>query len=315
MLRLPHGWNVVYIVGDMHPDIDQTSLVALRALLETESVTEAARLVGSTQSNMSRTLARLRALFDDPLLVPVGRRLEKTVRARELQPRVDRALDGVRQLFSPAPAQPDDQPRLVRIAASDYGALVTLHPWMARLRDQAPGVTVDVAAIGAATIDQLVRGEIDLGIAPRLPIIGMEQFVFKKLLEDRYVCVLRRGHPLARKKLTLAQYLSLAHVMVSNLLPPVSNVQQALHRLKKTRTVAARVPGFLSALELVAVSELAVVAPERLVRAVGVDVWSCPLPFSLEPIVLNLMWHPRRTTDPQHRWMREGILAAQGYKS
>ena len=290
-------------------DIDQPLLVALKELLETESVTEAARRLGSTQPNLSRTRARLRALFGDPLLVTVGRRMEKTERGKELLPRVERALEGLRQLVAPAAARPADEPRLVRIAASDYAAAVVLHPFIARLRSQAPGVTVDISAIGPATIDQLARGELDLAIAPRLPIVGMEQFVFKKVLEDRFVCALRRGHPRARRRLSLSGYLSLGHVMVSNPLPPVSSVQLALHRLKKSRTVAARVGSFVSALMLVAASDLAAAVPEKLARPGGVE--CCNLPFRVEPIVLNLMWHPRRTTDAQHRWMRDGILAAQ----
>jgi DNA-binding transcriptional LysR family regulator len=294
--------------------IDAPLLGALQALLETESVTEAARRLGSTQPRMSRTLARLRTAFGDPLLVPVGRRLERTARARELQSRIGRVLDEMRRLLAPAPpARPEEERRVVRIAASDYATAVVLQPWIRRLRREAPGIAVDIAPIGAATIDPLARGELDLAFAPRLPIPGMEQFVYRKILDDRMVCVVRKGHPRApRGRLTLAAYLALEHVMVNNALPPISTVQAGLHRVRKSRTVAVRVPTFLSALRLVAASDLAAAVPERLVPLAGGDVVAYALPFSVEPIALQLLWHPRHTTEPFHRWVRDGILEAAG---
>jgi DNA-binding transcriptional LysR family regulator len=293
--------------------VDLPLLVALKELLDTESVTVAARRLGSTQPNMSRTLARLRVLFDDPLLVPVGRGLQRTARATQVQPRLERALDGMRALLSPpAPLVPSEERRLVRIAASDVATAVVLHPWIARLRREAPGITVQVEPIGAWTIDPLARGELDMAIAPRIPVIGLDQFVFRKVLEDRLVCALRRGHPKARGKLTMRRYLALEHVMVGALLPPVSTVQAALHRLGKVRNVVARVPTFLSALELVSDTDLAAAIPERLIRAkdARADVVAFPLPFDVEPISLSLVWHPRYTTDSHHRWLRDGILAS-----
>jgi DNA-binding transcriptional LysR family regulator len=292
--------------------VDLPLLAALKELLDTESVTVAARRLGSTQPSMSRTLARLRVVFRDPLLVPVGRGLQRTARARELLPRLERALDGMRALLAPhAPHIPHAERRVVRVAASDYATAVVLHPWIERLRKTAPGVIVHVEPIGAWTIDALAYGDLDLAIAPRLSVIGLEQFVFRKVLDDRLVCALRAGHPKAHKKLTLRGYLALEHVMVSALLPPVSTVQAALHRLGKVRSVVVRVQTLLSALRMVAATDLAAAIPERLVPASGVSVVARPLPFAVEPVALNLMWHPRRTTDPQHRWLREGIVAAQ----
>ncbi|MFT3924579.1 MAG: LysR family transcriptional regulator [Myxococcales bacterium] len=290
--------------------VELSLLLALREMLATQSVTVAARRLDTTQPNLSRLLARARVLFADPLLVPVGRRMERTPRARELQPRLEQALDSMRRLLSPAPL-PGDEPRVVHVAASDYALKVVLEPWLQRLRREAPGVVVRVQPVGADSIDPLARGEIDLAIAPRLPLEGIEQFVLRKVLDDRLVCVVRRKHPRVRGELTLSGYLDLAHVMVSSGRPTPSNVQVALHRLGKTRQVALTVPSFLAALALVQASDLAAALPERLVRAMGAPVTCYPLPFRIDPISLHLAWHPRRSTDPSHRWLRDGILAAQ----
>lgn len=292
--------------------VDLSLLTTLKELLDTESVTAAARRLGSSQPNTSRSLAKLRRLFGDPLLVPAGRGMQRTALARDLLPRVEHALESVRRLLSPpGPLVPGEERRLVRIAASDYATAVVLHPWIAKLRRQAPGIAIQIDSIGSASIDALAYGELDLAIAGRFPVLGLDQFVMKKLFDDRLVCVVRKHHPTAKKRLTTTAYLALEHVMVGNPLPAVSSVQVALHRIGKARNVVVRVPTFLSALLLVRDSDLAAAVPERFVRASGVDVVGRPLPFRVDPIDLRLMWAPRSTTDPFHRWLREGILAAR----
>src|SRR5688572_20997591 len=119
---------------DPFQELDIPLLSALSSLLESASVTGAARALGRTQSSMSRTLARLRDLFQDPLLVPVGRTMRLTPRAQELRAPVARALDGVRQLLVPRPADPRAERRTVRIAAADYTSIVLLNGWLAALR-------------------------------------------------------------------------------------------------------------------------------------------------------------------------------------
>jgi DNA-binding transcriptional LysR family regulator len=291
--------------------VDLPLLTALKELLDSESVSVAARRIGSTQPNMSRTLARLRVLFEDPLLVQVGRGLQRTTRANELLPRVERALDSMRELLSPrAPFAPHEEKRVVRIAASDYTTAVVLDPWLARLRRDAPGVIVEVEPIGVWTIDPLARGELDLAIAPRLPVVGLDQFVFREVLVDRFVCALRAGHPELRAKLTMRAYLALDHVVVGALAPAVSAVHAAIHRLGKVRRVVARVPTFMSALRLASTSDLAATVPARLVRDADHDIVTRSLPFVVEKVSENLVWHPRRTMEPFHRWLRDGIMRA-----
>lgn len=302
----------MYTKLDMHDPrltaLDGSLLLSLKELLESESVTVAARRLGTTQPSMSRTLGRLRELFGDPLLEPLGRGLARTSRAESLLPRVEAALGALRSLTSAESANaPAEEKRLVRIAGSDYASVVVLAPWLARLRREAKGIVVHVESVGASTIEPLAYGELDLALAPRIPVAGLDQFVFRHIVEDRLVCAVRRGHPSAAKRLTLERYLALEHVMVGISVPAVSAVQVALHRIGRTRNVVAKVPSFSTALDIVAASDLAVAVPERMLAACGRALVSRPLPFAVEPITLSLVWHPRRTSDPFHRWIREGI--------
>ena len=77
--------SIYVIFGIIYMDLKQSEiglLIALDALLETEGVTPAAQRLGISQPAMSAQLARLRKLFNDPLLTASGRRLVPTTRAR-----------------------------------------------------------------------------------------------------------------------------------------------------------------------------------------------------------------------------------------
>ena len=291
-------------------ELDYPLLVTLSSLLETGSVTASARALARSQSSVSRTLARLRLLFDDPLLVPVGRGLRLSHRASELRPAVTRALEDLRRLFEPQrPLDLRSSRRALRIAASDYASVAILNGWMADLRCIAPGIVVQVSPVDASSVEPLARGDLDLAVAPFLAGVGLEQFVARSLLRDRHVCVLRAGHPAADKPLGLHEYLALEHIRVASVLPAVSSVDEALHKLRATRRVAARVPSVLSALSLAAISDLASTTLTRAVSCFGDRLVARPLPFEVPHVELCLLWHPRDSTDPLHRWLREDLLA------
>ncbi len=290
--------------------IDLPLLLALQSLLATNSVTASARALGRSQPSMSRTLGRLRTILGDPLFVAVGRTLRPTPRALALRPVVADLLDAMRRLTAPTPAfVPQAERRTVRIAAADYATVVLLDGWIAALRQEAPGIVVDVTPVDASSIDPLARGELDLAIAPRLAAVGLDQFVARELFSDRAVCVMRRGHPWARRPLRLADYLALEHVMIGSVLPPVSSVDEALHRLRRTRTIVARMPSVVSALMLVAASDVVATSWARIVPYLGPQLVARPLPFAVAPLELHVMWHPRETASAFHRWLRESLIA------
>jgi DNA-binding transcriptional LysR family regulator len=291
--------------------IELNLLVALDHLLETESVTSAARRAGTSQPSMSRTLSRLRAIFGDPLLVASGRGMLATERGRELAPRVRAALAAVRQVLAPREAFDPGRDRFVcRIAASDLATATVVGPALDTLRREAPGMTLRIEPATPSTIDALVRGDVDLAIAPRRALEGIEQLVFRPLMVDPYVCAVRSGHAASKRRLTLARYLALDHLVVSRGTPGVSPVQATLQRLGKTRRVAVSVPSFHEAACVVATSDLAAVLPERFIQSSALPLCARPLPFQVEPFELFLAFHPRSANDRRQRWVRAAIAAS-----
>jgi DNA-binding transcriptional LysR family regulator len=114
---------------------------------------------------------------------------------------------------------------------------------------------------------------------------------------------------MARKKLGLREYLALEHVVVGSVLPVVSDVDEALHRLRVTRVIAARMPSIVSALMLVAESDFAATSYARVLPPFAGRLVAKPLPFKAPALELHLIWHPRLAADPFHRWLRESLFA------
>ena len=284
--------------------IDLNLLVQLDALLGEAHVTRAASRAGVTQSAMSRALARLRELLGDPILVRTGRGMILTARARALGDLQAVVLQ--RPSFDAASSQ-----RTFTIATSDFAEAMLLPPLLARLSREAPGVDVAAAAVNAGRdTDRALEDEaIDLSVNPRRGP-SPPAIVWRSLMREDFVCVLRHGHPALRKRgpLTLARFLELPQVLVAPGGRPGSLLDDALAKLGKRRRVALRVPSFLVATLVVAGSDLLVTLPARLARRMAES-----LPLSLRPppaelalpgFELHLAWHERFRHDAGHAWFR-----------
>jgi DNA-binding transcriptional LysR family regulator len=291
--------------------VDLNLLVTLEALLAERSVTRAARRLGLSQPATSHALQRLRDLFGDPLLVRVPGGLQATDRALALAGPLAQALEAVRRtLDGPAAFDPGSARRTFAVATADHGSFVLLPELWATLNAEAPGVDVTVRV---DSIDQgrreLADGELDLLIGPyHRESAG---FYRQRLLHERFVCVLRRGHPAARGGMGLDEWLALPHLLVSPQGRPGSVVDTALAAMGRARRVGLMVPQFLVAPHVVAASDLVWTAPERMARAYTalLPLTVLPVPIPLEGFTVWQSWHERRHRDPGHAWLRSRVRA------
>ena len=86
--------------------LDLNLLVALEALLEERNVSQAAERLFITQSAMSKTLGRLRDLFDDPLFIRKASGMVPTPRAEQLAQHLPQVLQAVQRMVQPLEFDP-----------------------------------------------------------------------------------------------------------------------------------------------------------------------------------------------------------------
>jgi DNA-binding transcriptional LysR family regulator len=276
------------------------------------NVTRAGVRIGRTQPAMSAALSRLRLLLKDELFVRSAAGLQPTPRALELAAPLGKALASIqRTLDFTQDFDPARSTVRFTLGLSEHPAFVLLPQLLKRLSRQAPGVTLKVRTFTARedAVSLLDAGEADAaigvpgGVTPRIPTTP--------LFEERFVCVARKSHPIAKKKLTLERFLSCQHLLVSPEGDGVGLVDTKLAQLGHKREIAVALPQMYAALGIIVHSDLLATMMERAVRASGMrgSLAVLPLPpeIDLAPVSFVLHWHRRNDGQPTQRWLREQI--------
>jgi DNA-binding transcriptional LysR family regulator len=298
---------------------DLTLLIALDALLAEGSVAKASRRLGLSDSAMSRTLARLRAVTNDPLLVRAGRGMVLTPYAEALRGRTRDIVHEALAMLRPAVSESEvtSLHRTFTIRANDgfveaFGAVL-----IAEAAREAPRVSLRFAPKAEKTSTYLREGLADLEIGV-VADMGPEVRV-QALFRDRFVGVVRRGHPLAAKKsVTPQHYVAFGHVVASRTGRTAGPVDDALAALDMKRHIAAVVPSFPAVLAVVRTSDLVGLVPASFVDAISRledhagprAIHAFGLPVETPGITVSQMWHPRLDGDAAHRWLRKLVLGA-----
>ena len=290
--------------------LDLNLLVTLEALLVEQNVTKAAARLHLSQPAVSAQLSRLRIEFDDPLLIPAQRGMTPTAKAMELLEPLRQAMDQVRATvashrnFDPAKAE-----LTITIACTDYLQAAVVKPLVVELRSQAPGVRVALRNLDMPQLAaQMARGDVDLALmTPEVAPPGLRT---RHLFDERYVLIGRRDHPRLQRKISVAQFAQLEHVIVSlrgaAFVTPVDN---ALAALGHKRHVVLSAASFLFVPEIVAGSDFVALVPERLVRDRGDRLLLVQPPFPVEGFAVGMVWHERGHGHGGQKWVREAIVS------
>ncbi|RYJ12660.1 LysR family transcriptional regulator [Rahnella variigena] len=289
---------------------DLNLLIALDVLLAEASVAAAARRLGLSASAMSRTLGRLRESTGDPLLVRAGRNMVLTPYAEEIRQRARNASFEARALLRPSSAD-FNVARLERtfLIRSNDGFVVAFGAAMIAAAAQvAPSVCLRFMPKPEKTSNALREGRVDLEIGV-LGEMGPE-IRLQTLFRDRFMGVVRKGHPLSGEKMITAnEYVSFGHVVVSRRNSTYGPVDDALAEVGLKRKIAAVVPGFSAALAIAQNSDLVALIPASFLIAEPDRLHAFELPVNTREITISQMWHPRSEVDPAHRWLRQLVLS------
>lgn len=287
--------------------LDLNLLLTLDVLLAEHNVTRAAQRLNLSQPSVSVQLARLREIFNDPLLLPGPRGMIPTARADALREPLRQALETLQravapeQVFNPAKAH-----LTWRVAATDYTETAIVLPLLNGLRTAAPDTRLAIYELNPGqSVRQAEQGERDIIFHTRDS--APPELHQRSLFTERYVLAGRLGHPKLKRRPTLAQFCQLEHVMVSPDGGGFSGATDAaLAARGLSRRVVLSVPHFLFMLKVLTSTDLVAVVPERLViSAAGLTVVEPPV--EVPGFEILMLWHERMHRDPGHQWLRNYI--------
>jgi DNA-binding transcriptional LysR family regulator len=180
---------------------------------------------------------------------------------------------------------------------------------IARVGEQAPGVRLRFVPKPDKDSTPLRDGSVDLETGVVGNSMGPELRT-QALFRDRFVGVVRMGHPLCEAAITPARYAAGRHILISRGGRDRGPIDDALEPLGLKREIVTVVSAFSEALALARASDLIASVPERYTGNLRDGMFCFPLPVPLSEITVSLLWHPRLDADPAHRWLRSCVRHA-----
>jgi len=283
----------------------------LRELLRTRNVSRTAELVGLSQSAVSAALSRLRVIFDDPLLVPVGRQMVLTQRGAALVEQTESVYGGLEALLQPPQFDPALQTRRFVVATADYISLLMAPRVTGLMAEQAPHASVAFIDILPTAVPEILNGRVDVAIMPEGVGIDMPEKLDRTFLfEDETVVIASKHLRPFKGKLTLAAYKAAQHAMFQ--MSPRINPRLAVvglselgieqHNLVLVQQFSA-LPGIVENTACLALVQRRLA--ERYQRHFAIELF--PPPFPLSTLRFCVFFSRAAARDAGLRWFR-GLL-------
>jgi DNA-binding transcriptional LysR family regulator len=291
-------------------DIDLNLLVVFNQLLIERRVSIVAEKLGQTQPAISNALNRLRRLLGDELFLRTSKGMEPTSLSIQLAEPIAYALSAIHStLNQQALFDPERTSRTFTIGMTDIGEIYFLPRLMDALANIAPNISINTVRNTAINLkDGMESGHVDLavGLLPQLKAGFFQQ----RLFEQKYVCLMRRGHALDKKKISVEEFSQAEHVMVVASGTGHAKLDDAIERKGIRRNIRLTVPHFVAVGHILSTTNMIATVPERYAR-------QCLEPFNLRflqhPVALpetgiNVFWHAKFHKEPGNQWMRRLIF-------
>jgi DNA-binding transcriptional LysR family regulator len=287
------------------------------------NLTRAARNLALTQPAVSNALRRLREVLGDDLVRRSGAGVEPTPRALALWPSVRDALRQLQHTLAPSEFDAAIADTTFVLAMADATAAELIPGLVQIAQAEAPAISMRVVPLTTRDPRNLLENEeadMAIGYFPAV-IAGLTArgqsgqavpFETQRLYVGQYVCVMRRGHPLARRPLTVDDFCAARHLLVSFSGRPYGFIDQTLGAMGRERRVVITVNQFFTAGRVVANSDLLTVLPRHFVRVTGIDdqLVMCDLPFDQPLVHVDAVWHRRAQHGHAHEWLRDALIRA-----
>lgn len=293
--------------------LDLNLVRVLVAIYETQSVTAAAERLDVTQPTISYGLSKLRRIYGDRLFLRSGQGVSPTSLAEQLYTTFRDALAAVehtleeRAAFSPLTSR-----RRFRMAMSDIGVLIFVPLLLKRFQEVAPHLEIEVIPLSDAIGEELATGRLDMAVG-NLPQLS-QQARHSLLFQEHYVCLMSAAHPGIGHEMSLSQFVTARHVMVTSPRSGHAHVEDWLTQMGVHRNIVAKVPHFTVLPELLSQSDLLVILPSRVANLYVSQgaLKSVKLPVQLPAFQVQVHWHRRQDTSVAHKWLIDETVRTLG---
>jgi DNA-binding transcriptional LysR family regulator len=296
------------IPGGNTVEVDLRQLRAFEVLLRERNLTRAATVLGVAQPALSKTLAKLRRYFADPLFVRAGHRMEPTAKALDLADAVHALLDDATMLRARhRPFDPKTSTRIFSFSVVDAGLVRLLPPLLSHLETHAPGVRLRVTPMEFEELEAaLEAGHLDFAMGSFRS--RSKRIRRQTLWSVGYVSVARRDHPRLGSKPSLPAFAAERHMLVSTAGTGHEHqlVERALERALPEERIVCRVPTFLAAAFAASRTDVIATVPASIAAELGeaLHLRIFPTPIRLPRIDVAQHWHERFHREPGSRWIR-----------
>ncbi|MGS0741730.1 LysR family transcriptional regulator [Glaciimonas sp. GG7] len=301
--------------------LDLNLLRVFDAIMTEQNLTRAANRLAMTQPAVSNALKRLRYSLKDELLIRTAHGVKPTQYAEELWPSVRRALTDLETAITPETFDVSRAQTTFQMAMADATAALWLPSLVRTIEREAPQLNIRMVPLTTRDPRQmLMRGDVDLavgffpGVTAQLSgsqTTSASPVHHERLYTGHYVCVMRKGHPLAQAPLTVDSYCNAHHLLVSFSGRAHGLIEEILVGMHRKRRILLTVNQFFTAGKVVASSDLITVLPRHLIDSTGMtDVLvACELPFPTPAVDVDMLWHERDARNPAHKWLRAHLAA------
>ena len=300
--------DINYIPRSYASELDLNHLRVLDVLLREHSLTRAAKVLDVTQPALSKTLARLRRYFDDPLFVRVSHRMEPTPKALALAQPVGEILDQMRALRGEHVVfDPRTSTRTFQFCVVDAGVIKLLPPLVNRIMTEAPRVRLRVVQLEGEHLESwLESGTIDFAMGSFASLVKGIRRQF--LWTEEYVSVVNRGHPRLSGNPSLKAFAAENHVLVSTLGTGHAHklAERAVEAAIPPEHIICRVPIFIAAAVIAKHTDAIATLPLSIatVLAEDLNLEIIRPPIKLPKIEIFQYWHSRFHREPGNKWIR-----------
>ncbi len=290
-------------------DIDLNLLVVFQQLFKDRQVSAAAASLNMSQPAVSSALNRLRKVLGDELFVRAGRGMLPTPYALTLEEKIADALHALNGALNQHGAfDPLTSTRNFTLSMADVGEVIFLPEFMAVFARDAPRASITSVRHAPDLAEDMVNGKVDLAVGA-LPALKTN-FFQRRLFQQRYVCLFRKGHPLDKARITPAEFAAAEHIIVIAPGTGHSRMNEIMLRAGVRRIVPLHVPHWVSLADILPTTNLVATVPEKFAErgAAHFGLKYVAHPIRLPQVDINLYWHARYHRESANQWFRTQIF-------